>query len=63
MKESRTMKRAQWFILCVLLGLSAVSCRKAAKPAGTAPPAPSTGRAENSDTIRVGLIAPLTGKY
>ena len=57
------MKTTRYFVFCALLGMCAVACRKASQPEGNAQPAPSPGAGEKSDTIQVGMIASLTGKF
>ena len=55
-----TSKRIECFVLCALLGSSSVNCRKSSN-SGTQPTAGARG--SDSETIRVGLIASLTGKF
>ena len=57
------MKTTRYFLFCALLGLCAVACRKASQPEGNAQPAPNPVASEKSDTIQVGIIASLTGKF
>jgi branched-chain amino acid transport system substrate-binding protein len=54
------MNRLFWFSLKVALILVFVGCKGEPKPQNEAAPAPS---AQKEETIRVGLIATLTGKY
>lgn len=43
-------------------GIAATGCKKESAPAGNAPPAPAAPAVQD-DTIQVGLIASLTGKF
>jgi branched-chain amino acid transport system substrate-binding protein len=59
--KSKT-KSTTCLVLCALLGLSSIACRKAANPESKGQPA-SGSQSSDSDTIPVGLIASLTGKF
>jgi branched-chain amino acid transport system substrate-binding protein len=57
------MKSIRYLVLGVVLACFSVACKKDPKPASDAPPAPSSSAPVQSDTIQVGLIASLTGKF
>lgn len=56
------MNNIRWIVLSVALSFIAAGCRKSAEE-NDATPAPSARGAEQSDTIEIGFIATLTGKF
>src|SRR5690349_1369734 len=58
------MNKLRWLMLNALLLLGFAGCKGEPKPQSETAPAPSASAAAPKDeTIRVGLIATLTGKY
>jgi len=57
------MPTARSLVLCVALACFGFGCRASPKSEGAAPSAPSASSAAPTDTVQVGLIASLTGKF
>src|SRR4051812_37645870 len=57
------MENIRCFALGAVFALAAVGCRSGTKTEAAGGPAPSASAAAQEDTIQVGLIASLTGKF